>query len=152
LVVQAVRVAHHDRDVVAGEADVAVDEQLAAGFGDVPAHRLEQLCRRADVPADGADIRFDDTQCDLHMPPPKCCRSSRGCDGGARRGCGPCPRAVSDTRAPRDMCPRMWPRSAFWSLSVCCACAPPRALELGGGLWAVRARRASSRTSEFRSR
>src|SRR5690606_13742170 len=35
--------------------------------GDVLAHRPEQFCRRADVSADGADIRFDDTQRDFHV-------------------------------------------------------------------------------------
>jgi len=66
LVVGAAPVGAQDGDVVAGVADVGVDQQVLALLADMGPDRLQQLARRLDVAADGADIGLDDAQCDLH--------------------------------------------------------------------------------------
>jgi hypothetical protein len=45
-------------DIVAGGADIAVEEQLPAVLADMGLHALEQPARRPDMSADGTDVRL----------------------------------------------------------------------------------------------
>jgi hypothetical protein len=65
-VAHAARVRHQDGDIVAGVADIAVEQQTLPLPGNEGSHRVEQALRRADVAADRADVGLDDAQGDFH--------------------------------------------------------------------------------------
>ena len=62
----AVIVGHENGDIITGITDVVIDKQLGTVLRDVGAHGMEQLSRGANVAADGADIRFYNTESDFH--------------------------------------------------------------------------------------
>jgi hypothetical protein len=61
----------HNRDVIAGIADIAVQEKFGAMLSDMSAYRIDKMLRRADMAADGTDIRFDDTNRSFHFRYPQ---------------------------------------------------------------------------------
>ena len=56
-------------DVVAGIADIAVDDQVLAVCRDVVAHRFQQPHRGLNMPPDGTDIGLDYAQREFHDGP-----------------------------------------------------------------------------------
>ena len=65
-VVFALGVDGEDGDVVAGVADIAVEDQVLAVCRDVVAHRFQQPRRGLDVPSNGTDIGLDYAHCEFH--------------------------------------------------------------------------------------
>lgn len=57
---------HQDADVVSGGVQAVVAEQSGRGLGDGVPHRGHQLFTRGHVPADAADIRFDQGEGGFH--------------------------------------------------------------------------------------
>jgi hypothetical protein len=66
----AMPVAHQDRDIVTGTADVMVNQQGGALLGNMTPNAVQHLPGGTDMAADRTDIGFDDAEGDSHGETP----------------------------------------------------------------------------------
>jgi hypothetical protein len=62
-------VSAHDCDVVAGVANVAIQQELSSMLGNELTHRLHETLRRTDMAAYGTNISLNDAQPYMHSRP-----------------------------------------------------------------------------------
>jgi len=62
-------VSAHDCDVVAGVANVAIQQELSSMLGNELTHRLHETLRRTDMAAYGSNISLNDAQAYMHSRP-----------------------------------------------------------------------------------
>jgi hypothetical protein len=62
-------VSAHDCDVVAGVANVAIQQELSSMLGNELTHRLHETLRRTDMAAYGTNISLNDCQAYMHSRP-----------------------------------------------------------------------------------